>query len=626
MFNSSMAIDSIREGNPDLEFGVAAIPCGNPQVTVAGGEILAVADNENKEYAIQFLKFLADKKRMKEYIDEFGFLAPRQEIMQQQFENDKEKGTFIDLYQNARTREISGNWPQISLTLSDTLREILVNENDSQTILDKSAEKDREYWSRKQMKKRKKNLRQILIPAFIITACIPLAIFALISQERLKTSTLENMNNQAEADLQKANQSLNMTLDKYETLLYAITTDEEFLSLVVNANDSEEIPEADAYNMRRDFSHICNRNEGVDGIQLVLSDKRRIFYDRLSSSSVNSTWMEKVKIPDETKLLSYDVDKDTDNPERMFHIGRKVVNYWDISEDLGYVILSVNLDELESVLSAGKGSRVYLVKDGVIVGAEDTKMLGRQEKALDSAKVNQKAIKNARSGWSILLCQSIREYQKAIEEQVIFWIMVALAVLLIFVLLIYRVTKPVMISVNDIVDAMKNLEKDNFREKLEVKEKDSTEIQEISEGFNEMSERIHNLIGQVKESAMEQKNAEISALEAQIDPHFLYNILDTINWKAIENEQYEISEMLVALADILRYAINDAGEFTTIDAEKGWLKNTSFSSRKNWEKRLNWNLKFKIRTGNARFTRCCCSHLWRMRSNIVSVVMKEHIV
>ena len=39
--------------------------------------------------------------------------------------------------------------------------------------------------------------------------------------------------------MQKANQSLNMTLDKYETLLYAITTDEEFLSLVVNANDSE---------------------------------------------------------------------------------------------------------------------------------------------------------------------------------------------------------------------------------------------------------------------------------------------------------------------------------------------------------------------------------------------------
>ena len=78
---------------------------------------------------------------MKNYIDAFGFLAPRQEIMQQQFQDDEEKGRFIELYQNARTREISRNWPQISLTLSDTLREILVNEEDSQTILDESAEK-----------------------------------------------------------------------------------------------------------------------------------------------------------------------------------------------------------------------------------------------------------------------------------------------------------------------------------------------------------------------------------------------------------------------------------------------------------------------------------------------------
>ncbi len=69
------------------------------------------------------------------------FLHQGRRLCEQQFENDKEKGTFIDLYQNARTREISRNWPQISLTLSDTLREILVNENDSQTILDKSAEK-----------------------------------------------------------------------------------------------------------------------------------------------------------------------------------------------------------------------------------------------------------------------------------------------------------------------------------------------------------------------------------------------------------------------------------------------------------------------------------------------------
>ena len=141
MFNSSMAIDSIREGNPDLEFGVAAIPCGDNPVTVAGGEILAVADNKNTAYSIQFLKFLADKKRMKSYIDEFGFLAPRQDIMEEQFKKDEEKRDFVDLYQYARTREISKEWPKVSLTLSDTLREMLVNEDNSQEVLNESAEK-----------------------------------------------------------------------------------------------------------------------------------------------------------------------------------------------------------------------------------------------------------------------------------------------------------------------------------------------------------------------------------------------------------------------------------------------------------------------------------------------------
>ena len=68
------------------------------------------------------------------------------------------------------------------------------------------------------------------------------------------------------------------------------------------------------------------------------------------------------------------------------------------------------------------------------------------------------------------------------------------------------------------------------------------------------------------------KTREISALEAQIDPHFLYNTLDTINWKAIAREEYEISEMVGDLGDILRYAIKNAGGVTTLGEEIAWLK------------------------------------------------------
>ena len=97
-------------------------------------------------------------------------------------------------------------------------------------------------------------------------------------------------------------------------------------------------------------------------------------------------------------------------------------------------------------------------------------------------------------------------------------------------------------------------------------------MERITDGFNAMVGQTEQLIARVRQAAKEQRSAEISALEAQIDPHFLYNTLDVINWKAVAREEYEISEMVGDLADILRYAIKDAGGITTLGREIAWLK------------------------------------------------------
>ncbi len=83
--------------------------------------------------------------------------------------------------------------------------------------------------------------------------------------------------------------------------------------------------------------------------------------------------------------------------------------------------------------------------------------------------------------------------------------------------------------------------------------------------------------------------------------------------------------MLVALADILRYAINDAGD-TTIDAEKGWLEKYILLQQEKLGEEIELEFKIQDSYGKCKIHKCCFSLLWRMRSNIVSVVMKEHIV
>ena len=98
------------------------------------------------------------------------------------------------------------------------------------------------------------------------------------------------------------------------------------------------------------------------------------------------------------------------------------------------------------------------------------------------------------------------------------------------------------------------------------------EIGTITDNFNEMTVKVRELIREVTEAQENQKNAEIRALEAQINPHFLYNTLDSINWMAIEKEEYEISKMIRNLGVILRYSVNKSNQIVTIRELADWLE------------------------------------------------------
>lgn len=65
----------------------------------------------------------------------------------------------------------------------------------------------------------------------------------------------------------------------------------------------------------------------------------------------------------------------------------------------------------------------------------------------------------------------------------------------------------------------------------------------------------------------------LKAYQAQIAPHFLYNTLDSINWMLIENEEYTISNIVVALGGLLRYSISNDGNLKTVADELEQIKN-----------------------------------------------------
>lgn len=112
-------------------------------------------------------------------------------------------------------------------------------------------------------------------------------------------------------------------------------------------------------------------------------------------------------------------------------------------------------------------------------------------------------------------------------------------------------------------------------------------LETISSQFHKMSREISALLLEleaknehIKKAAEQQKKAELKAMEAQINPHFLYNALDRINWIAIDNEQYEISDMLNGLGSLLRYSLYHIDSLVTLSAELKWMEKYIFIQSK----------------------------------------------
>ena len=178
-------------------------------------------------------------------------------------------------------------------------------------------------------------------------------------------------------------------------------------------------------------------------------------------------------------------------------------------------------------------------------------------------------VKTADDGqWKIVGVSNIDEMIIESRVQVVISIVISFFCCLLIALAVLEIySRIVNKPVKRLIKGMKRFEKDADSFSFSGVDETVSELRILSNSFEHMSEKIKNLMEKVRTEETELRKTELKALQAQINPHFLYNTLDSIQWMCEQGKNEDASKMVGALAKLFRISISRGHELITIKDE-----------------------------------------------------------
>lgn len=398
--------------------------------------------------------------------------------------------------------------------------------------------------------------------------------------------------------------------------------DTEFQSFVKNM-DSD--PEKYSYFLSK-FRKLTTENPYIsviivnplDRAPLVVGNNTNAYYgssERLMRFEAERTRLNEVALKNEGKgiwVTSQMVDTMTDRTLNTLVFVQALKEIKVTSQNvIGTFMLVLSFDELRNWLQGVENSEhgdFYLVNkhEGTILLARDENTLGTP--VLDEAGLNElRASRNERyfflkdkgdqtlviyqklanSDWLIVGKVPVNLLLKQVNEVAQRTILIGAAFIVGSMLIAGLLSSKVILPLKRLRKGMKQIETGNFNISVPVNTDD--EIGYLSISFNHMANEINRLVVKVYETELVKKDAEIKALQSQINPHFLYNTLGTIDSLATVHDDQRISVISRSLARMFRYNIS-GGNLSTLEAEIQQIELYLSIQKIRYDSRLNYSI------------------------------------
>ncbi|MGG7150710.1 sensor histidine kinase [Clostridium neonatale] len=404
--------------------------------------------------------------------------------------------------------------------------------------------------------------RYKLITTYILLGIIPMTIMGLVWYNQTRTILMKQEKSSIENYLTQAVSNMDNQLRIYNNLSDYIAFNQQISHVVSHEYDSY-------YDMYNQFSNVLDPM--LASLKYFHSDINQItIYTKNNVVKHNTTLAPITEIENEDwyKIIkgNNDIHWFVSQDEKKVFCARNIPTL-ENNYEVGVLYVQVDYEKLfESFKQMNDSNYGIFIMDELgnnifnfdqFEDPNKSRKMTFDEFNKGIGKENIYTIVTAHSvnnNWTV----SLYKPQKLIYESTNFMItgnVIAIMLLIVFSIIITSVLSKVMVSGLEKLRAnMEEVEKGNME--ITVKSNNEDEVGALIRGFEKMILQIKALIEDVYESRLIQKDYEMKALQAQINPHFLYNSLSLINWMALETDQEDISKITLSLSTFYRTALN----------------------------------------------------------------------
>jgi two-component system sensor histidine kinase YesM len=449
-----------------------------------------------------------------------------------------------------------------------------------------------------------KTIRVQIAAYYLITSIVLVALMGMVLYYSLSSIFLNDALKVTTTAVEQNGRSIEIYLDKLKTLSNVISSDTDTYEYLTSddqtsRNRTEEL-----------MVTILESDPYLTTGMLVSKDGRIISSDDsmdmgISENMMNESWYMNVLMKNNMPVLtsirrqSFSMDKST----WVISVGQEISD--SDGNNIGVLILDFSYEVIENQLNSldlgNNGFAFILTQNGEVVFHEDPKYFEEEayrNKLVEISKMSDGYDSDmallthhyelAGTDW-ILVGLSSLDNMDAARRQIFETIIMVGIILLIIVLgssmiIASKITKPI----RALESAMRNLSTE-FSKVPEVAS-DSYEVESLKKRFNEMIIRIQELMEGIKENEKYLRESEIRSLYSQINPHFLYNTLDTIVWMAEFGDSEKVIATTKSLAQFFRISLSQGSESITLGEEIEHIKQYMFIQKQRYGDHLTYDI------------------------------------